>query len=212
MTDPIFLRNFIARATKTLRASPPGPEDVLANPRGDYRLNPDGPRTFVSGPPKPAAVLVPVICRTEPTLLLTARAAGLREHSGQVALPGGRIDANETPRDAALREAEEEIGLSPALVRPIGYLDAYLSGSNYLVTPVVALVEDNPLLTLNPLEVSETFEVPLRVFLDGDRYELHSREWFGRTRYFYAIPFKSRYIWGVTAGILRNLYERFNES
>jgi len=200
------LDEFTARARRHLRAEPPGPDDPRADPKGDHALD----IVKASGlEPKSAAVLVPVIAHPEETtVLLTQRATGLRSHSGQIAFPGGRLDEHEAPLAAALREAEEEIGLDARHVRPLGYLDAYLSGTGYLVTPVVALVAPGAPLSLNPLEVAETFEVPLGFLMDPARHEIHEREWNGRLRCYYAIPFGERYIWGVTAGIIHNLYER----
>jgi 8-oxo-dGTP pyrophosphatase MutT (NUDIX family) len=182
--------------------------DVLANPRGDHSLQ-DEPFE-VPPSPKPAAVLVPVVLHEdEPAVLLTERAAGLREHSGQIAFPGGRVDATyASPLHAAYREAEEEIGLDRSLVTPLGYLDGYLSSTNYLVLPVVGLVSPSYSLALNPHEVADAFEVPLHVLMDPNRHELHAREWKGRLRRYYAIPYAERYIWGVTAGIIRNMYMR----
>jgi 8-oxo-dGTP pyrophosphatase MutT (NUDIX family) len=201
------LDEFTARARRHLRAEPPGPDDPRADPKGDRAL--DIVKTLPGGEPKAAAVLVPVIGhREETTVLLTQRATGLRAHSGQIAFPGGRLDENEPPLAAALREAEEEIGLAASHVRPLGYLDAYLSGTGYLVTPVVGLVAPGAPLSLNPFEVAETFEVPLGFLMDPARHEIHEREWNGWLRRYYAIPFGERYIWGVTAGIIRNLYER----
>jgi 8-oxo-dGTP pyrophosphatase MutT (NUDIX family) len=160
--------------------------------------------------PKPAAVLVPVVMHEEePAVLFTERATSLRQHSGQIAFPGGRVDAEDgSPLVTAYREAEEEIGLDRSFVRPIGFLDPYLSSTNYLVIPVVGLVSPVHSLTLNPDEVADAFEVPLSFLMDPANHELHSREWKGRLRRYYAIPFGKRYIWGVTAGIVRNLYEK----
>jgi 8-oxo-dGTP pyrophosphatase MutT (NUDIX family) len=199
---------FLALAERRLRRQPPELVDVLANPRGDHSLQ-DEPFE-VPPSPKPAAVLVPIVLHEdEPAVLLTERAAGLREHSGQIAFPGGRVDATDpSPLHTAYREAEEEIGLDRSLVTPLGYLDGYLSSTNYLVLPVVGLVSPSYSLALNPHEVADAFEVPLHVLMDPNRHELHAREWKGRLRRYYAIPYAERYIWGVTAGIIRNMYMR----
>jgi 8-oxo-dGTP pyrophosphatase MutT (NUDIX family) len=202
------LDEFTARARRHLRPEPPGPLEARSDLKGDHAL--DDVTILPNGEPKAAAVLVPVIAHPgETTVLLTQRATGLRAHSGQIAFPGGRLDPDDaSPLAAALREAEEEIGLAAGYIRPLGYLDSYLSGTGYLVTPAVALVESGAPLALNPHEVAETFEVPLGFLMDPARHEIHSRQWNGRQRRYYAIPFGDRYIWGVTAGIIRNLYER----
>ena len=198
---------FAALASERLRREPPGPYDPLSNPRGDHSV--DAAYLPENLAPREAAVLVPVVPRREPTLLFTQRTAHLRSHSGQIAFPGGKIDPEDaSPLDAALREADEEIGLDPGLVRPLGYLDPYLSGTGYFILPVVGLVSPRFHPVPNPEEVESTFEVPLHVLMDPGRHELHAREWKGRTRRYYAIPYGDRYIWGVTAGIVRNLYER----
>jgi 8-oxo-dGTP pyrophosphatase MutT (NUDIX family) len=207
----VLRESFEDRAARGLRREPPGPADKRSDLKGDHALDPDSwPALEMQAAPRQAAVLVPVVTHdTEPSVLLTERAHGLRQHSGQIAFPGGRVDPDDqSPLDAALREAEEEIGLDRALVRPLGYLDAYLSGTNYLVVPVVALVRPGLSLRINPDEVDHAFEVPLSFLMDEASHELHAREWKGRIRQYYAMPYGDHYIWGVTAGILRNLYER----
>jgi 8-oxo-dGTP pyrophosphatase MutT (NUDIX family) len=202
---------FLTRAAARLRPEAPGWLETPANVIGDHSHDPVPVLPFVTGgPPRPAAVLVPVVLHADgPTILFTERSTGLREHSGQIAFPGGKMDTNDpSPLETALREAEEEIGLSRAVVRPVGYLDAYLSSSNYLVLPVVGLVTPPLALTLNPGEVASTFEVPVSFLMNPDRHELHQRELRNRQRRYYAMPYNERYIWGVTAGILRNMYER----
>lgn len=177
---------------------------------GDHILNPDlGPYARWEGAPRDAAVLIPIVERKHgPTVILTVRTAHLSSHAGQIALPGGKIDReDEDPTQAALREAEEEIGLSRTEVHRIGELSPYLTGSGYRVVPVVAEVGSSHHLTLNPDEVADVFEVPLSFLMNPANHRKQSRTWQGRERYYYAMPFGERYIWGVTAGILRSLYE-----
>ncbi|MGV6873323.1 CoA pyrophosphatase [Pseudochelatococcus sp. B33] len=166
-------------------------------------------------PARPAAVLVPLIARGAGeggagySMLLTQRAATLRQHASQIAFPGGKIDAADaSPLAAALREAREEIGLPASLVQPLGYLDGYLSGSGYSIVPVVGLVDPAFSPVPNPGEVDEVFEVPFDFLMNVNHHERHAREWQGTLRHYYAMPYGRRYIWGATAGIIRNLYER----
>jgi 8-oxo-dGTP pyrophosphatase MutT (NUDIX family) len=172
----------------------------------------DGARwTELAGPvpARPAAILLPIVDRPGGlSVLLTLRASDLRAHSGEVAFPGGKIDAGESPREAALREAREEIGLEDRFVEPLGWLDPYFTGTGFHVAPLVALVESSFALTVNKLEVDEVFEAPFAFLMDAANHRLEEREWHGRRRRFYAMPHEGRYIWGTTAGILRNLYEK----
>jgi 8-oxo-dGTP pyrophosphatase MutT (NUDIX family) len=157
---------------------------------------------------KPAAVLIPLMARPEgATVLLTQRTATMRQHSGQIAFPGGKIDADDDgPLGAALREAQEEIGLASHHVTPLGFLGPYFSTTGYRITPVVALVEPDAPLTLNRGEVADVFETPLSFLMNPDNHHTHEREWKGEMRRFFAMPYGERYIWGVTAGILRMLW------
>jgi len=160
-------------------------------------------------PVRPAAVLIPVVDHKEPTVLLTQRSAHLNEHAGQIAFPGGKIDATDkSPRDAALREAEEEIGLDRAFVDPIGYLGVYGTGFGFRILPTVARVRPGFRLAINHSEVDDAFEVPLSFLMNPQNHQMHSKEFRGMERSYYAMPFAERYIWGATAGILRVLYER----
>jgi 8-oxo-dGTP pyrophosphatase MutT (NUDIX family) len=203
-------QDFLARAARGLRRDPPTIDQPRSDAKGDHSHDFANEPEIAPGSAKPAAVLVPVVLRpTEISLLFTQRATGLRSHAGQISFPGGRIDESDgSAVEAALREAEEEIGLDRRLVEPLGFLDAYLSSTGYLVTPVVASVSPDFSLALNPVEVAETFEVPLGFLVDAVNHHIHSREFRGRMRRYYAMPFGERYIWGVTAGIIRNLYER----
>ena len=203
---------FFARARSRLNLSVPAALDDHAATavRGDLDLDDALWQKAGVQATKPAAVLVPVVERPEPAVLLTLRTADLKSHSGQIAFPGGKIDAADaSPLDAALREAEEEIGLSRTLVDPIGYLDLYLTFSGFRILPALARVDPGYRLRINPAEVVEAFEVPLHFLMEPANHQRHKREWkAGIERHYYAMPFGDRYIWGVTAGILRNLYER----
>jgi 8-oxo-dGTP pyrophosphatase MutT (NUDIX family) len=175
---------------------------------GDHILNPD---LLLDGAAyRDAAVLIPVVAHEpEASVILTVRTAQLSSHAGQIAFPGGKIDAGDAdPAAAALREAEEEIGLDPAAVTVVGALAPYLSRTGYRVVPVLARVEPGAALRLNPDEVAEAFEVPLAFLMNAANHVRGSRVFLGRERYFYEMPFGERYIWGVTAGIIRGLYEQ----
>ena len=156
-----------------------------------------------------AAVLVPLIERSDGwSVVLTLRSADLADHAGQISLPGGRIDPEDADAHAAaLREAEEEIGLARDYVEIAGRLDTWLTGTGFDVTPVVGLVRPPPPYRPHPVEVAEVFEVPLDFILDKRNHQWRSRELQGQKRYFWAIPYLHRNIWGVTAGILVNLAE-----
>lgn len=183
--------------------------DVLALPgdHGDHRLNPGW---LPTGRSRDAAVLIAAIDRGgTASVLLTRRTDHLAAHAGQVAFPGGKIDPEDaSPLAAALREAQEEIGLDPLLVRPLGYGDPYITTSGYRIVPVVALVRGEPVLAPNPHEVADVFEVPLAFLMTPANHLTDSREWQGRRRHFYVMPYEQRRIWGVTAGIVRALFER----
>jgi 8-oxo-dGTP pyrophosphatase MutT (NUDIX family) len=204
-------QSFFARARQRLTLEvPPALTDPLADgARGDLDLNPETWQRAGVKATKPAAVLIPVIDRSEPTVLLTLRTTELASHAGQVAFPGGKIDpTDESPVAAALREAKEETGLAPGFIDPIGYLDLYLTFSGFRILPTLACVKPEFTLVLNPREVTETFEVPLAFLMTPGNHQRKTRDWNGLEREYYAIPFENRYIWGITAGILRNLYER----
>jgi 8-oxo-dGTP pyrophosphatase MutT (NUDIX family) len=189
---------------------PAGLADPNITPqRGDHDADPVMKKIAEVRPIRPAAVLVPVIDHDEPTVLLTQRAQHLPDHAGQVSFPGGKIDQTDaSPLASALREADEEIGLANDFVTPIGYLDLYMTTLGYRIVPVIARVKPGFSLTLNTSEVDATFEVPLGYLMDQSNVQRHSRDWQGMTRHYYAITFGERYIWGVTAGILRNLHDR----
>ena len=202
---------FFERARARLNLDvPPGLTDASITPtRGDHDADPVMKKISEVRPIRPAAVLVPVIDHPEPTVLLTQRAQHLPDHPGQVSFPGGKIDKTDaSPLESALREAQEEIGLDRKAVTPLGYLDLYMTTLGYRIVPVIARVKAGFSLTLNTAEVDATFEVPLGFLMDQANVQRHSRDWNGMTRHYYAITFGERYIWGVTAGILRNMYDR----
>jgi 8-oxo-dGTP pyrophosphatase MutT (NUDIX family) len=202
---------FFSRARSRLNLDVPLAltDHTAAAVRGDLDLDPVQWETAGVVASRPAAVLVGVVDREEPTVLLTQRTDGLSNHAGQIAFPGGKIDPHdETPLDAAVREAHEEVGLDRKLIEPIGYLDLYLTFSGFRILPAVARIAPSYVLQLNRSEVSDAFEVPLDFLMAPENHQRHARETRGVTRQYYAMPFGERYIWGVTAGILRNLYER----
>ena len=161
---------------------------------------------------KPAAVLVPLVAHAAGyTVLLTQRTEHLQHHAGQVSFPGGRVEGDdEGILGAALREAEEEIGLAPGYVEPLGLLDDYETVTHFLVTPVVSIVRPGFTLTLDSFEVADTFEVPLSFLLDPDNHQIHSRIRNGERRRYYVFEYGERYIWGATAGMLMNFYRRLH--
>ena len=210
-TADIGSAEFFDRARARLRFDiPPGLNDasvipVSGDPGNDRMLQ----IIAQERPIRPAAVLIPVVDHAEPTVLLTQRAAHLNDHAGQISFPGGKIDATDaTPLDAALREAEEEIGLGPESIDPIGYLDLYATGFGFRILPTLARIKPGFKLRINETEVDDAFEVPLAFLMNPANHQLHAKEFRGMERYYYAMPFAERYIWGATAGILRVLYER----
>ena len=173
--------------------------EVLAEPR------------FSDRAPLHAAVLIPIVMRDCPTVLLTERTMHLSNHSGQIAFPGGKADPGDSDAIAtALREAHEEVGLGVEHVQILGKLPPYTTGSAFIITPVVALVETNFALTRNAYEVADIFEVPLDFLMNPANHRRHRVEWDGVWREWLSMPyedqFKQRFIWGATAGILRNFY------
>ncbi len=178
---------------------------------GDHRFNPDHPRIAGQRRLRDAAVLIPVVDHgPEASVILTKRAETLTDHSGQVAFPGGRIDATDaSPEEAALREAWEEIGLDAGHVEVVGRMPDYVSGSGYRIAPVLSIVKPGFHLTINEHEVDTAFEVPLRFLMDPANHTQNSREFNKQLWVYYDMPYGGQRIWGVTAGIIRTLYERF---
>jgi 8-oxo-dGTP pyrophosphatase MutT (NUDIX family) len=155
-----------------------------------------------------AAVLIPLVLKEEGlSVLLTQRTNHLRDHAGQISFPGGRMDPeDESPNDTALRESQEEIGLDPKRVEIIGHLPQYLTVSGYSVTPVVGLVQAQAEYVLDEFEVADVFEVPLSFLLDPANHQVRLWQSEQGGRRFYSMPYENRFIWGATAGMLRNLY------
>ncbi|HYD06050.1 MAG TPA: CoA pyrophosphatase [Reyranella sp.] len=156
---------------------------------------------------KPAAVLVPLVNRTEGvTVLLTQRTADMPSHAGQIAFPGGRRQDGEDAVAAALRETEEEVGIGRDFVDVVGAVDLYRTGTGFEITPIVGILAPGFTIRADPREVADVFEVPLEHFLDEVNHRLDSRQYQGRERRYYAMPYGERYIWGATAGMLKNLH------
>lgn len=166
---------------------------------------------FANRVPAHAAVMLPLVMRDELTLLLTQRTAHLSTHSGQIALPGGKIDPTDAdPTAAALRETFEEIGIVPDRIEVLGTLPEYVTGTSFIVTPVVGLVEPGFELVPNPDEVDDVFEVPLSFLMNPLHHRRHAFDFEGVVREWYSMPYQDgdqeRFIWGATAGMLRNFY------
>ena len=212
-TEPAAIGSaeFFDRARARLRFDiPAGLTDASAVPAsGDHGTDRMLQILAREQPIRPAAVLVPVVDHPQPTVLLTQRAEHLNDHAGQISFPGGKIDPTDaSPLYAALREAEEEIGLSREFVDPLGYLDLYGTSFGFRILPTVARVRPGFKLTISHAEVDDVFEVPLSFLMDPANHQVHSKEFRGIERSYYAMPFGDRYIWGATAGIVRVLYER----
>ena len=200
----VELRAWITERLDPLELRPPGAQ--IAPVDFDTNLRPGPP----SPPEIPAAVLIGLVERPEGlTVLLTRRADTLRSHTGQIAFPGGRMEAGETPWEAALREANEEIGLDPAAVTLAGLSAPFALGTGFLVTPVIGFVPADAPLQANPGEVAEIFETPFGFLMDPGNHERRRMDLpDGEERWFYAMSHADRVIWGATAGMLRQLYER----
>lgn len=188
--------SLIERITLALAADPPPgllAGDLVEGHEGEHRQ---------------AAVLVAITDRPQPGLILTERREHLRTHAGQVAFPGGRIDEGEDAPAAALREALEELGLNPALVRLLGQADPYCTVTGYWVTPVIGVIPPDLRLVANPEEVADWFETPLDFVLDPANQRRMTAEYRGRMRHYYQIDWQGRHIWGATAAMLVNLSRR----
>ncbi|KAA1182698.1 CoA pyrophosphatase [Rhizobium tropici] len=187
-----------------------GPIDLAWRDHGDHLLNPETIAQVADLKLKDAAVLIPVIdSGDDAKVIFTLRTSTLRKHSGQIAFPGGAIDPEDaSPEMAAMREAGEEIGLADIFIEPVGRLPHYLAATGFRITPILAVVKPGFDLTLNPTEVEDAFEVPLSFLMDPSHHVTDTMLWQGSERYFYRMPYGQRMIWGITAGIVRTLYER----
>lgn len=179
-----------------------GSSDFTLNPGLKELLEPEGER-------RQAAVLVPVVERDDQvTVLFTKRTDSLPTHAGQISFPGGKMDpADANVMETAFREAREEIGLDPEFIEPVGFLNDYLTATGFRIAPLVAVIRQGFDVAPDHSEVAEIFEVPLGYLMNSRNHEIHTREWRGAQRLFYAMPYEERFIWGATAGMLRNLYE-----
>lgn len=178
---------------------------------GDHVLN-HGPEEILrlAGEVRPAAVLVPIVRYTNTlNILLTLRSDHLPSHAGQVAFPGGKVDqTDKNPLDTALRETEEEVGIHRKHIEILGCLDSYQTASGFRILPIVGMINEGYSYQIDTNEVADIFEVPLDFLMSPDNHKKESMVWKNKERFFYSMPWQDRYIWGATAGIIRNLYER----
>ncbi len=203
---PYSAAEFRRRALQQVGA----PIDHAWRDHGDHVLNPDIVAFVETLKLRDAAVLVPVVDDGEEAkVIFTQRTATLRKHSGQISFPGGSIDPDDiSPEMAAIRETEEEIGLAGSYVETVGRLPNYLSSTGFRITPVLAVVSRGFSLQPNPTEVADVFEVPLSFLMNPANHNRDKRVVDGIDRHFYRMPYETRMIWGITAGIVRTLYER----
>lgn len=198
--------DFLARAHKRLL---PVDAPFEAGPRGDHNLIPEQ-ATPPAQNPRLAAVLIGLIPREDDyAVQLTLRPDTMAQHAGQVAFPGGRLDPEDpTILHAALREADEEVGLNASQVEIIGRSEGYLTGTGFLIAPFVGLIDSAFEPVPHPEEVADVFETPLSFLMNPANHQRHRVNWKGRDREYFAMPHNGRYIWGATAGMIRALYER----
>jgi len=207
---PINLASLLTKGALRVRLLSQPPALPLTPTRSDYDLNPEAqalaPRRLV-----PAAVLLPIVARSEPTILFTRRSEHLRRHAGQVSFPGGRAqDGDASLVDTALRELAEETGIAAEFVSVEGFLDVYETVTGYAILPVVGLLSEGFVLAPDADEVAHVFEVKLAFFLDPANRREHALEWKGEMRRFYAFETETHYIWGATASMLVNLAQRLS--
>ncbi|MHA3978237.1 CoA pyrophosphatase [Halovulum sp. GXIMD14794] len=212
MAAPVSGAASVAPDFRTLERALRGP---WPGDSSDFDLAPDVKAAL---PPnrklKPAAVLIALVERPDgPGVLLTRRSRRLKAHPGQIAFPGGRVDDDDANNwAAALREAEEEIGLDPTLVTSLGVMPRHETVTGFDVEPHVGRVAPGFAVRAAEAEVAEVFEVPLAFLLDPSNFQVHERDWQGRKRAYYAVPYGPYYIWGATARILKTLSDRVNAS
>lgn len=206
LDDPFAVDALVERLSRALDpVEGPPPQPV----RGDGDLN--GTPSPTGRTLRPAAVLAPLVVRkTGLSVVFTRRADHLSAHAGQISFPGGRLNAGESAVDAALRECEEEIGLSPDRVQIIGRFDPYETVTGFQITPFVGIMQPDTRLRADPGEVAEIFETPFDFLMNPANHVLEERMFAGQLRRYYAMPHEGRYIWGATAGLLKALADRFN--